>query len=228
MDARDPQLLADTEAVPAPEPDVADELPATVGAVPAASGRRRHHRRRRSAARNAIEWAVVLGGALVVALVVKTWMFQAFFIPSGSMEPTLAVGDRVLVNKISYDIADVRRGHIVVFERPEGWTTGDIEDLIKRVVGLPGDTMSARDGRLFVNGEMIDEPWLAEENLGLTRFAPSSGCVPECTLGPNQVFVLGDNRDNSSASNIYGPIDFEVVVGRAFVRVWPIGKFGTI
>jgi signal peptidase I len=221
VDARDPQLLD----VPGARLEgngnghALDDV--------AATGARRR-RRRRSATRNAVEWAIVLVGALVVALVVKTWLFQAFYIPSGSMEPTLQVGDRVLVNKISYDIADVDRGDIIVFERPDDWETGDIEDLIKRVIALPGDTVAARDGEVYVNGQVLDEPWLAEENRGITSFEDRSQCVPECTLGPNEVFVLGDNRDNSSASNRYGPIDFSHVIGRAFIRVWPLSEFGGI
>jgi signal peptidase I len=217
VDARTPPLLDDVHA-DEPSNDFDDVL---------ATGARRN-RRRRSATRNAIEWALVLVGALVVALVVKTWLFQAFYIPSGSMEPTLEIGDRVLVNKLSYDIDDVRRGHIVVFSRPDDWSTGNIEDLIKRVIGLPGDEVSARDGHVYIDGELLDEPWLAPEDEGLTVFAETSGCVPSCTLGENEVFVLGDNRDNSSASNMFGPIDFDHVVGRAVIRVWPIGSFGRI
>jgi len=223
VDARDPQLLDGRASEPVEDPD-----PPTSGLDEVRATGVRRVRRRRSAARNAVEWVVVLVGALLVALVVKTWLFQAFYIPSESMMPTLEVGDRVLVNKISYDVGDVARGDIIVFERPASWTTGDIEDLIKRVVGLPGETISAREGRLYVDGQPLDEPWLADEDLGLTRLDPSSGCDPGCTLGPDQLFVLGDNRDNSSASNVYGPIDFDVVVGRAFIRVWPLSKFGTI
>ncbi len=231
MDARDPQLLDDVPAPPNPVPGLeagpgANGHAHALDDVPSTGARRR--RRRRSATRNAIEWAIVLVGALVVALVVKTWLFQAFYIPSGSMEPTLQVGDRVLVNKISYDIGDVDRGDIIVFERPDDWETGDIEDLIKRVIALPGDTVSARDGVVYVNGEPLEEPWLADENRGITSFEQLSGCVPECVLAEDELFVLGDNRDNSSASNRYGPIDFDQVVGRAFIRVWPLGEFGGI
>jgi signal peptidase I len=122
----------------------------------------------------------------------------------------------------------VRRGHIIVFSRPEDWDTGDIDDLIKRVVGLPGDTISAENGQVLVNGEPLDESWLAPEDTGITSFDPSSGCVPSCTLGEDELFVLGDNRDNSSASNRFGPIDFDHVVGRAVIRVWPLGSFGGV
>lgn len=214
-----------------PDPQLVDDAPqATMddpGRVEPTGARRR--RRRRSATRNAVEWAVVLVGALAVALVVKTWLFQAFYIPSSSMEPTLAIGDRVLVNKLDYDIGEIRRGHIVVFNRPDDWTTGDIDDLIKRVVGLPGDEISSRDGRLFVNGAPLDEPWLPDDVVGRTpAFDQQSGCVPSCTLDDDEVFVLGDNRGNSSASNVYGPVEYDDIVGRAVIRVWPLGSFGGI
>ena len=187
----------------------------------------RRRRRKRSATRNAVEWVLVLVGALLVSLVVKTWLFQAFYIPSGSMEPTLEIGDRVLVNKISYDLGDVDRGDIVVFERPDSWGTGEIEDLIKRVVGLPGETISVRDGRVFIDGEPLAEGYLPE---GTTTpaFFPDSGCVPDCTLAEDEIFVLGDNRSNSDASNHFGPLPFDTVVGKAFIRVWPLPDAGGI
>lgn len=185
----------------------------------------RRARRKRSATRNTIEWILVLVGALVVALVVKTWLFQAFYIPSSSMEPTLQIGDRVLVNKISYDLGDVDRGDIIVFERPESWGQGDIDDLIKRVIGLPGETIALRDGVVVVDGAPIEEPWLPD-GVSTPAFMAQSGCVPECTLGPEEVFVLGDNRGNSDASNHFGPLPFDQVVGKAFIRVWPLSDFG--
>jgi signal peptidase I len=139
---------------------------------------------------------------------------QAFYIPSQSMEPTLKVGDRVLVNKLSYHFHDVNRGDIVVFERPPNASVSDIHDLIKRVVGLPNETIVAHDGKVFVDGEALDEPYL-----------PPGTRTPdfaEVKIPPGQVFVLGDNRTNSSASNAFGPIDEDLIVGRAFIRVWPI------
>lgn len=218
-----PPVLTDEPGRDPGEP--IDAVPDGFAGVEATGVRR--NRRKRSATRNAVEWVLVLVGALVVALVVKTWLFQAFYIPSGSMEPTLEIGDRVLVNKISYDIADVDRGDIVVFERPESWGTGDIQDLIKRVVALPGETIAVVDGAVLVDGEPLVEAYLAD---GVTTpaFFPDSGCVPQCTLGPDEIFVLGDNRGNSDASNHFGPLPFEAVVGRAFVRVWPLPSVGGI
>ena len=185
----------------------------------------RRARRRRSSARNAIEWVIVLVGALAVAFLVQAFAVKAFYIPSESMEPTLHIGDRVLVRKFGIDVADIDRGNIVVFERPATWGTGEIEDLIKRVIAEPGDTIENRDGVVFVNGNALTESYLGPGTITPPFFA-ESGCVPSCTMGPAQFFVLGDNRTNSDASNHYGPIEFSDIVGRASLRVWPLGNFG--
>lgn len=184
----------------------------------------RSRRRRHSRTRNIIEWVVVLVGALLVAVAVKTFALQAFWIPSGSMEPTLQVNDRVLVNKIGYSIDDVDRGDIIVFERPDGWGVGDIKDLIKRVVGLPGETVSVVDGVVHIDGEPLEEPYL--EGAATPDFFAESGCVPSCVVPEDHLFVLGDNRSNSDASNHFGFVPFDDVVGRAFLRVWPPGEIG--
>ena len=165
-----------------------------------------------------MEWIAVIVGALVVALVVKTFLFQAFYIPSASMEPTLEKGDRVLVNKLSYDLHDIHRGDIVVFELPPEKVGDDgIKDLIKRVIGLPGETIETRDGIVYIDGERLDEPYLAD---GVTTDSPpiEKQVVPE-----GHIFVMGDNRDNSADSRFAnrGPIPIDDVVGRAFVQVWP-------
>ena len=201
----------------------------------------RRARRRHNSRRNAIEWVVVVAGALLVAIVIKTFLFQAFFIPSPSMEPTLKVGDRVLVNKLSYKLHDVHRRDIVVFERPstnpqtvEGCdgqpvtitppTTGEnVHDLIKRVVALGGETVESRSGRIFVNGQLLDEPYLANTVVTPVFSTFSAPCI---RVPKGDVFVLGDNRTNSSASNSFGPIPESLIVGRAFIRVWPPGSIG--
>ena len=180
-------------------------------------------------ARSIVEWVAVVVGALVVALVVKTFLFQAFYIPSASMEPTLQKGDRVLVNKLSYRAHDVRRGDVVVFELPEGAVGPDgIKDLIKRVIGLPGDTIESRDGVVYVNDRRLDEPYLAE---GMLTGDPANGSNPEIqrqVVPDGRVFVMGDNRDNSHDSRYAdrGPIPIDSIVGRAFVLVWPPTKMG--
>ncbi len=191
---------------------------ASLPPLPAPGSRRR--RRRRSGRRNVVEWVAVVVGALAVALVIKTFFLQAFYIPSGSMEPTLRVGDRVLVNKVSYRLHDVNRGDIIVFKRPPTAAAGGIEDLIKRVVALPGETVEAHDGRVFVDGEELEEPYLPDGTV-TPDFA-------EDVVPPDHVFVLGDNRANSQASNVFGPVEEDLIVGRAFVRVWPLDDIGGV
>ena len=173
--------------------------------------------RSRSAFKSFVEWVVVLGGALLVAFVVKTFLIQAFYIPSSSMESTLLIGDRVLVNKLSYRFGEVERGDILVFERPPQDTGNpDIKDLIKRVVALPGETVEVRDGEVFINGQRLQEPYL-HANDGAT--------VEAQTVPADHYWVMGDNRGQSKDSRFFGPISDDLIVGRAFVRIWPISAF---
>jgi signal peptidase I len=170
-----------------------------------------------------VEWVAVIVGAVVVALLVKTFLVQAFRIPSESMDPTLMVGDRVLVNKLSYRLHDVNRGDVVVFSRPDALPGGpdDPQDLIKRVIGLPGETVEARDGQVYVDGRPLDEPYLPE---GTT----TSNLEQPITVPEGQVLVMGDNRDNSQDGRVFGPIPIDTIVGRAFVIIWPPGRFGSL
>ncbi|MCP5027170.1 MAG: signal peptidase I [Actinomycetia bacterium] len=170
--------------------------------------------------RNALEWVAVLGGAFIVALVIKTFLLQAFFIPSASMESTLIKDDRILVNKLSYRLHDINHGDIVVFERPPAEPASEVKDLIKRVVGVAGDTIEARNGTLFLNGQLVIEPYL-DEDIVTTDFGP-------VTVPSDHLFVMGDNRGDSRDSRYFGPIHEELVVGRAFVRVWPFNRLGLL
>jgi signal peptidase I len=177
--------------------------------------------------------------ALAVAIVLKTLVVQAFFIPSSSMEPTLAPGDRILVQKVVYG---PDRGDVIVFSDPQGrpgpdrgiiggfvhWLSSTLgierpehEDFIKRAIGLPGETVELRDGRLFVDGVQISEPYLR-------------GAVDTRDYGPVRVpegalFVLGDNRLNSNDSRFgLGFVPVDKVVGRAFAIVWSPSRVGWI
>jgi signal peptidase I len=170
----------------------------------------------RSSVRSAVEWVVIVVAALVAALLIKTFLLQAFYIPSDSMNPTLVQRDRVLVNKLSYHFHDVHRGDIVVFERPPGETDPKIKDLIKRVIGLPGDTVEGRDGAILIDGRILREPYVAK-NSPMSDF-------PARAIPKGQYWVMGDNRGNSKDSRVFGPISKSLIVGRAFIRVWPISK----
>ena len=178
-----------------------------------------------------LEWVAVVIGALVVALVVKTFLVQAFYIPSASMEPTLAKGDRVLVNKVSYDLHDVNRGDVIVFELDDEDVGPDgIKDLIKRVIGLPGDVIETREGVVYVNDRALDEPYLAEGTITGDPQDSSNPVIERQTVPDDHVYVLGDNRSNSADSRYpdRGPIPIDTIIGRAFVLVWPPGDVGTL
>lgn len=190
--------------------------------TPTPTGAARATRRRR-ATRNALEWVAVVVGAVIIALLVKTYLVQAFRIPSASMVPTLTEGDRVLVNKVSYRLHDVNRGDVVVFDRPEDLPAGpdQPEDLIKRVIGLPGDTLVARDGVVYVNDRRLREPYLPAGTSTTKLDQP-------VTVGRGQLFVMGDNRTNSQDSRDFGTVPADTVVGRAFLVMWPPGRIDTL
>jgi signal peptidase I len=185
---------------------------------------------KRKTRRAIIEWAILIGSALVIALVIKTFLFQAFYIPSESMKPTLNVGDRVLVNKLSYRVHDVNRGDIVVFETPPKAkdANGTIKDLVKRVVGLPGETVETHSGIVFVNGHQLEEPYLRNgvKTCALNSDPGTCGDVPASTVPSGDVFVMGDNRSASKDSRAFGAITESSIVGRVFVRIWPVNDLG--
>ena len=174
-----------------------------------------------SGVRNLVEWIAIVVGALAVALLVKTFLIQAFFIPSLSMYPTLDEGDRVLVNKLSYRFHDVTRGDLVVFERPEGQPESEIKDLIKRVIGLPGEMIEAREGVVYIDGEQLDErDYLVD--------GTTTDNLPRQEIPAGHVWVMGDNRGDSADSRVFGPIDEDTIVGRAFVKVWPLTEISLL
>jgi signal peptidase I len=186
------------------------------------------------------ETAVLVVLAILLAVLFKTFLVQAFYIPSGSMEPTLDISDRVLVEKVSYRFGDVKDGDVIVFVHdlpgvepesgnPIGRFFSDLgqavgvappssRDFIKRVMGTPGDRISCRQGRLYRNGQPVSEPYLAP---GTT----TENCTP-VTVPSGKLYVMGDNRNNSEDSRTFGPIDRSTVVGRAFVRIWPFSHTG--
>jgi len=179
--------------------------------------------------RTVLEWVAVAVGALAVALIIKTFLLQAFYIPSGSMEETLRRGDRVLVNKLSYDLHDVNRGDVIVFGKPPG-EGGEIDDLIKRVIALAGETVTFQDGMIFIDGLLLDEPYIEADVPSLAK-TPIPNCVnppvtDSCTVPDDRVFVMGDNREASRDSRFFGPIVEDTIVGRAFLKVWPLSDVG--
>jgi signal peptidase I len=164
-----------------------------------------------------LEWGGLIVGAFLIAVVVRAFLFQAFYIPSASMVPTLQKNDRVLVNKLSYKLHDVHRGDIIVFKAPKD-VSPPVKDLVKRVIGIPGDTVEGRDdGYVYVNGKRINEPYLAKP--GITTPGFSLRTVP-----PDSYWVMGDNRTISEDSRFFGFIPKKAIVGRVFIRIWPLSR----
>ncbi len=175
------------------------------------------------------EAGVVVVVAVLVAVLLRAFVVQTFFIPSGSMEPTLQIGDRILVNKLSYHLHGVDRGNIVVFSRPPAENCGgpEVNDLVKRVIGLPGDVVSLTNGYVYIDGKKLDESWLPASEQGITVAGPagnSSNLVRPYRVPANDYFVMGDNRTDSCDSRYWGPISRSLIVGKVEVRVWPISS----
>jgi signal peptidase I len=194
--------------------------------------------------RTVIEWGVLIVVAIVVAIVIKTFLFQAFYIPSASMEPTLEVGDRVLVNKLSYDLHDLHRGDIVVFSAGPNtqWHRTGIDDLVKRVIALPGETISqCGDNKVCIDGKLLQESYLPKATITTipaelpyitgtdgkrTLVCDHTSQPGTCKVPAGEVFVMGDNRGNSSDARANGPIKESSIVGRVFLRIWPFDRLG--
>ncbi len=174
------------------------------------------------------EWVTVVGIALVIAFLVRGFVLQQFYISGPSMESTMFQNNRVLVNKLSYRLHDIHRGDVVVFDRvTTDGTAVQHDDLIKRVIGLPGDTVSISKCVVSVNGKPTDEPYLNDYDLAQDNL--DDRCrIPEMaltTVEDGHIFVMGDNRPQSFDSRMFGTIDEKLVVGRAFVIIWPVGSF---
>jgi signal peptidase I len=183
--------------------------------------------RRKSVVREYAESIII---AVVLAFVIRTFVVQAFKIPSGSMEETLLIGDHILVNKLSYGIqlpimdskvrplglaGDPQRGDIIVFPFPRDPS----RDFIKRVVALPGERIEVRNHRAYVNGEPLKEPYVKLDERAAVQPSRYSHWGPE-VVPPGKLFVMGDNRDNSADSRDWGFLDSEQVKGRAFIIYW--------
>ena len=174
------------------------------------------------------EWITVIGVALLIAFVVRGFVLQQFYISGPSMESTMFQNNRVLVNKLSYRLHDIHRGDVVVFDRV---TTDGVEvqhdDLIKRVIGVAGDSVSIAGCVVSVNGSEIEEPYLNDYDLAQQNLEDRCR-VPEMAsaiVEPGHLFVMGDSRPQSFDSRMFGTIEEDLVVGRAFVIIWPLGSF---
>jgi signal peptidase I len=165
------------------------------------------------------EWSVVLVGAVVLAVVLRTFVLQVFWIPSESMQSTLLIHDKVVADKVTWHFNGIHRGDVVVFERPLN-VRGDTDHLIKRVVALPGQTVEIRDERLWIDGEAQDEPYV-DPGTEMLDFGPVE--VPD-----GHLFMMGDNRDGSTDSRVFGPVSEDLVVGKARLLIWPLSRIDVL
>lgn len=166
-----------------------------------------------------VEWIVIILIAVGVAFGVRTYVAQTYFVPSTSMWPTLKAGDRIVVNKLS---GTIHAGDIIVFKRPPAEQCGGapVPDLVKRVVGLPGQTVSARGGQVYVTGKLLDQSWLPKHDPHTYTMMSGSFHVPK-----GDYYVMGDNRVDSCDSRMWGPVKGSYVVGKVFLILWPPSRF---
>lgn len=166
---------------------------------------------------------------ILIFLGIQTFVAQPYKVQQGSMQTTLQPEQYVLVDKLTPRWAPYERGDIIVFDPPESWSIGGGGvPLIKRVIGLPGDTVELRDGRVYVNDIRLDEAYVFRDGDGPAPTEPQPGGASEWVIPEGQLLVMGDNRENSADSRSFGPIEVQHVIGRAWLRYWPFDVFGVL
>ncbi|MGB3536296.1 MAG: signal peptidase I [Microcoleaceae cyanobacterium] len=164
-----------------------------------------------------VEGFKTIGLSIILALGIRTFVAEARYIPSGSMLPTLEINDRLIIDKLGYKFSDPQRGDVVVFSPTDALKQQYKDAFIKRIIGLPGETVEVNNGRVIVDGETIAENYIAEE--------PQYDWGPQ-TVPENSYLVLGDNRNNSFDSHSWGFVPYDNIIGRAVVRFWPLDRLG--
>lgn len=179
---------------------------------------RRSYRRRarkRSRGREALSWVICIVGAVAVALLLRAFVFELVTVDGESMEPTLHSYQNLFVEKVSRYSGNIERGQIIIVNYP-----GEDGVFVKRVVGLPGDTLEVRDGSLYVNGERREEPYILDQEMDYE--------MEKTTVPADSYFVLGDNRNDSLDSHLIGSIPQDMVRGHALFIIWPLSDIGSI
>lgn len=157
---------------------------------------------------------------LLTAFIIRVFIMQPFLVQGASMEPTLTNSEYLIVEKVAYKFRQPERGEIVVFRAPVNWT----ENYIKRVIALPGETIKIEDSKIFINNKVLEESYI--ESSGVSFDNPDYSL--ELTLGEDEYFVIGDNRNHSSDSRSWGPLPRQNIIGRAFIAIFPLDFFGII
>jgi signal peptidase I len=188
--------------------------PSTPSDVPVTTARGARRRR------VLVEWLTIIVLAAAASLLLRAFVFQTFFIPSGSMNPTLWKGDRILVDKLSVRFGTINVGDIVVFKAPPAVRTNcsdAVADLVKRVIGVPGDRLTSKGNTIYVNGTALKERW--------SHYEPLGGAIGHVTVPSGDYFVMGDNHSDSCDSRSWGFVPRQNVIGKVFLVMWPFGHF---
>ncbi len=165
---------------------------------------------------------------LIIFWVIQSFVAQPFKVQQRSMQHTLEENQYVLVDKLTPHFDTYKRGDVVVFNPPTNWVANVGEPYIKRVVGVGGDTIEVHDGAVFVNGIKLIEPYVFKEDDGSTQSTDPTGSVDHWVIPDGQLFLMGDHRGNSADSREFGPVDVGNVIGRAWLRYWPIDTFAVL
>jgi signal peptidase I len=165
------------------------------------------------------EWIVILIVAVLVSLIMRTFVFETYYVPSGSMYPTLQIGDRIIVDKLSVDFGTIHQGDIVVFKAPKKVAIAcgdDVADLVKRVIGLPGDILTSKGNTIYDNGKAVNEKWTHTEPLGTA--------IGRIRVPAGDYFMIGDNHAPSCDSRAWGFVPRSSIIGKVFLRIWPLSR----
>ncbi len=180
---------------------------------------------RNSVLKSVLEWIAVLAIAIVASLFIRTFVISPFVVPTSSMEHTIEVGDHLLAQKVTVNLGrDVNAGDIIVFENPDGSSSHDI--LVKRVIATAGQTVDVRDGFVYVDGQRLDEPYVEGSTFPLLQQAAGVDVTFPLTVPSDQLWVMGDNRENSADSRYFGCIDERSVIGVVVARYLPLDRIG--
>lgn len=163
------------------------------------------------------EWLILIAAAFVLAIVLRLFVIEPRYVPTPSMVPTIMVNDKLYVEKLSVRLGELHRGMIVIFREPE--VTGSQDYLVKRLIGLGGDTIQISEGQLYVNGRAVDEPYLNE---------PMKSDFPEITVPEGEVFLMGDNRNYSQDSRTWGTVEEECISGQALFIYYPFSHWASL
>lgn len=164
-----------------------------------------------------MEWVIIIAVAFVLSIVIRNYVVDTRIVPTGSMLPTIQLQDRLIVDRLMYKYDTINRGDIIVFEAPEA--AQEDKDLVKRVIGLPGEKVQIKNGKVFINDKALNEPYIV---------TPADYDYGPVDVPPDSYFMLGDNRRASKDSHVWGFLPSDKILGRVWVRYWPLDKFGSL